>query len=117
MQANVDLLSRGDNALSGLRVAAGLRMLVPQALATRLYAVAAYLAASTLDAGIGRGDPPRSWRACMLAPSGIAALARRLQGGGGRRLKCVVHAAHGGMPKLLQSWSSLFWKTDGRSAW
>lgn len=76
-RGSVDLLARGHNPLGRFRVAAQLRMLVPQALAAGLGAIAADLAATALDAGVCGGNAAR---ARTRGFRGISAVCRARQG-------------------------------------
>jgi hypothetical protein len=97
IQKRLSLLARRDHPLDGLRVAAGLWVLVPLALPARLNAVAPDLAPPALDAGVGRCDAPRGVGArCRLdgdrdvrAGGGPQAYGGGLEGGehGGRYMR------------------------------
>ena len=81
-----NLLSRGNNTLSGLRISTCFRVLVPLALATWFESVASNLPSTAFDAGVAGRYPPRTTRSTSLSVDHIVWAKRWRRG-----LECMIH--------------------------
>lgn len=81
-----NLLSRGNNTLSGLRISTCFRVLVPLALATWFEPVTSDLPPTAFDAGIAGRYSPGTTRTTRLSVDHIVRAKGRRRG-----LECVVH--------------------------